>query len=343
VENSKFIGCKATSSSGGKGGAINIWANGENDTGKESTFTLSWCTFGGDEAGEGCTANQNAGAVRSTALNTIIENSTFTNCNAAANGGAVACTNNKTIATVTDCTFKNCSAAGNGGAIESGRITLNDITVADCSATGKGGAVHSGQTITMTGGSVTGCRTSGNSAALDADTAVSGLTFSGNVVVEGNTGSGGEARDVYLGTDTDRHIRIAGDGLGADASVGIYVDDANSAFENHGKQGKLFAWTGNNGGREASSFNNLDKFFNDRLENLHGMAAVEGSGNYWKYRIMWPNETPVAPTNVDLQLLPYILILIGGAVLILMKRYRIAEEKLKMKATRMLKDNVVSL
>ncbi len=320
VENSKFIGCKATSSSGGKGGAINIWANGENDTGKESTFTLSGCTFGGDEAGEGCTANQNAGAVRSTALNTIIENSTFTNCNAAANGGAVACTNNKTIATVTDCTFKNCSAAGNGGAIESGRITLNDITVADCSATGKGGAVHSGQTITMTGGSVTGCRTSGNSAALDADTAVSGLTFSGNIVVEGNTGSGGEARDVYLGTDTDRHIRIAGDGLGADASVGIYVDDANSAFENHGKQGKLFAWTGNNGGREASSFNNLDKFFNDRLENLHGMAAVEGSGNYWKYRIMWPNETPVAPTNVDLQLLPYILILIGGAVLILMKK-----------------------
>ena len=67
---------------------------------------------------------------------------------------------------------------------------------------------------------------------------------------------------------------------------------------------------------------NLDKLFSDRLDNgeMHGMAVVEGSGNS-RYRIMWGVvQTPVAPTNVDLQLLPYILILIGGAVLVLMKK-----------------------
>lgn len=337
IEDSSFTNCKAS-----KGGAINVWADGQDATANHTTLNVTNCTF------ENCTGTDNGGAIRSTSFTSLVD-SRFVGCSSNANGGAVACTNNKTEITVTDCTISNCSAKGNGGAIsaagtmkisessgntlidgcsaknggaiQSGNLIMSGGTISNCSATAKGGAINGTAKVTMTGGTITGNTTGGESAALDAATAVSGITFSGNVVVEGNTGSSGEARDVYIGTATDRHILIDKAGLGDNANIGVYVADA--AYENHGREGKRFAHTGN---VQASSMNNLDKLFSDRTEGdtqvMQGTAATPESGDLnYRFRIMWPaGDHEIAPTDVDLRMMPYILILIGGAALILIKK-----------------------
>ena len=335
IEDSSFANCKAS-----KGGAINVWADGQDATSNHTTFNVTDCTF------ESCTGTDNGGAIRSTSY-TNLTDSTFIECSSAANGGAIACTNSNTETTITDCNFSDChadngnggacftngrkitiseTAAGKtlingcsakiGGAIRSGILTMSGGTISGCSATEKGGAIYSTSKITMTGGTVTGCTTSGESAALDAATGVSGFTFSGDVVVNGNIGSNEEARDVYIGTDTDRHILIDKSGLGDNASIGVYVADVNWAYEKHGKQNQMFAHTGN---VKAANISNLDKLFNDRHENLYGAPAVSGENS--DKRIMWAGrETEIAPTDVNLRMMPYILILIGGAALVLIKK-----------------------
>ena len=434
VTGTEFYGCQATHADGGKGGAINVWANGENNTTNESSLLVSDCIFGAEENGTGCTANDNGGAVRSTAKNTTIENSTFTNCSATKSGGAVAYTNDKAESTVEikGCSFSGCTAGQNGGAyfsvaksnttidklsdkkteidgcsakvggaIWSGILNVNDATISNCSATtGNGGAIHgeaavtmiagtisscsatgnggaidgnttvtvnggsisscsatenggaingnttvtvnggsinncsananggaiySAKTITMTGGTVTNNTTRGESAAVDAAEAKPGIYLEGNVVVKDNTGSEGEARDVYIGIDSDRHIQINTPGLGDNASIGIYVANGNNAFNKHGKPGQMFARTGNgntdgSGGTPAASMRNLDKLFSDRLDNgpMYGAAAT--TGQYHEYRVMWSDETPVAPTGYNSKYIPFILILIGGAVLVMLKK-----------------------
>ena len=261
-----------------------------------------------------CSADGNGGAIQSN--NLTMSGGSIEDCFAAGNGGAIQSNN----LTMSGGSIEDCFAAGNGGAIQSNNPTMSGGSIVGCSAT-KGGAINSTAKITMTGGTITRCITRGDSAALDAATGTSGLTFSGNVRVEGNKGSDDEARDVYLGTKTDRHILIDGYGLGENASIGVYVADA--AYENYGRQGKRFAHTGT---VRVSSMQNIDKLFSDRPDGdnsvMRGVAATRESGDdNYEYRIMWGVvQTPVAPTNVDLQLLPYILILIGGAVLVLMKK-----------------------
>lgn len=309
IEDTDFIGCKAS-----KGGAINVWADGVNETQQDTTLSVTDCTF------DTCSGTDNGGAIRSTALHTIITDSSFNTCTTSANGGALACTSKYTETVITDCSFTDCHAdngnggacftngttgtasttisetspgktvmencsAGKGGTVYSGKLTVSGGTIRGCSATTKGGAISGTQQITMTGGTVTGNSTGGNSsAAVDADTKTPGLIFSGNVIVANNTGSGGEARDVYLGVDTDRHILIDGSGLGESASIGIYVADTDSAFVKHGEPGLMFAYTTLN----TTSVANLHKLFSDRLDNgpMYGAPAVPGQTNYQK-RVRW--------------------------------------------------------
>ena len=301
----EFTNCKAT-----KGGAINVWADGQDSTSNNTTLNVTKCKF------KDCTGTDNGGAVRSTSLYTNLSDSSFERCSSKASGGAVACTSNKTIATVTGCSFTDCIAvnlggaihsagtkanattvkdttitggsARNGGAIRSGNIILENVTISDCTATQQGGAVHSTQTITIKGGSITGCTTNGDSAAVEAETSASGIVLSGDVVVAGNTGSSGENRDVFIRYDTDRQILIAPAGLGGRANIGVYTPDRDSIYDNHGKPGKLFAHTGD---VQASSMSNLDKLFNDRtigdMPVLRGVAAVPGTSNEYRKRVMW--------------------------------------------------------
>ncbi len=334
IERCNFTNCKAS-----KGGAINVYADGQESTPNHTTLNVTNCTF------ESCTGTDNGGAIRSTSF-TNLTDSTFAGCSSAVNGGAVVCTNNKTETIVTDCTIRNCSAKGNGGAIyaagkiqikestagntlidgcsavnggaiQSGELTMSGGSITGCSATAKGGAINSTAKITMTGGTITGNTTGGDSAAVDTSHKNRpGFCFQGNVVIKDNTGASGEARDVYVGVNTDRQIQIDSPGLGDKASIGVYIADANRAFIDHGNQGQMFAHTGN---VQASNMTNLDKLFNDRLGNLHGAPAV--SGDNYKFRIMWAGEEhEVAPTNVDMRMIPYILILIGGAALVLINK-----------------------
>ena len=334
IEDSSFTNCKAS-----KGGAINVYADGQENTPNHTTLNVTNCTF------DSCTGTDNGGAIRSTSF-TNFTGSTFIGCSSNANGGAVACTNNKTEIIVTDCTISNCSAKGNGGAIyaagkiqikestagnthidgcsavnggaiQSGELTMSGGSITGCSATAKGGAINGTAKITMTGGTITGNTTGGDSAAVDTSPKNRpGFCFQGNVVIKDNTGASGEARDVYVGVNTDRQIQIDSPGLGDKASIGVYIADANRAFIDHGNQGQMFAHTGN---VQASNMTNLDKLFNDRLGNLHGAPAV--SGDNYKFRIMWAGEEhEVAPTNVDMRMIPYILILIGGAALVLINK-----------------------
>ena len=335
LDNCTFTNCAAS-----KGGAFNNYADGQDSSGNNTSLNVKDCKF------INCTGTDNGGAIRTTALHVNLTDSSFEGCSSNVNGGAVACTSNKTIAIITDCTFTDCHAdngnggaivsagtnatattlsgntiedcsAKNGGAVQSGNLLMSSGTIKNCTASAKGGAINCSQKIIMTGGTVTGCTTGGESAALDAATGGSGLTFSGDVKVEGNVGSSGEARDVYIGTDTDRHILIDSAGLGDNASIGVYVADANSAFDKHGKPGQMFAHTGS---VQASTMNNLDKLFSDRLDNgeMHGTAAI--SGENYRYRIMWPGKPPVAPTGYTSKYLPFILILIGGVALVVLKK-----------------------
>ena len=337
IERCNFTNCKAS-----KGGAINVWADGQDETANNTSFNVKNCKF------DSCTATEMGGAIRSTSLHTYLTDSTFNGCSSATNGGAVVCTNKKNTETVvTDCTISSCHAKGdggaifaakalqiressvgktiidgcsakNGGAIQSGELTMSGGTITGCSATAKGGAINGTAKITMTGGTITGNTTGGDSAAVDTSTTKErpAFCFQGNVVIKDNTGASGEARDVYVGVNTDRQIQIDSPGLGDKASIGVYIADANRAFIDHGNQGQMFAHTGN---VQASNMTNLDKLFNDRLGNLHGAPAV--SGDNYKFRIMWAGEEhEVAPTNVDMRMIPYILILIGGAALVLINK-----------------------
>lgn len=334
IEDSSFTNCKAS-----KGGAINVWADGQDATANHTTLNVTNCTF------ENCTGTDNGGAIRSTSF-TNFTGSTFIGCSSNANGGAVACTNNKTEIIVTDCTISNCSAKGNGGAIyaagkiqikestagntlidgcsavnggaiQSGELTMSGGSITGCSATAKGGAINGTAKITMTGGTITKNTTKGESAAVDTSHKNRpGFVFQGNVVIKDNTGASGEARDVYVGVNTDRQIQIDSPGLGDNASIGVYIADENRAFIDHGNQGQMFATTGD---VLSANMTNLDKLFNDRLNNLHGAPAVKGINH--EKRIMWADgEHEIAPTDVDLRMLPYILILIGGAALVLIKK-----------------------
>ena len=336
IERCNFTNCKAS-----KGGAINVWADGQDETANNTSFNVKNCTF------DSCTATEMGGAIRSTSLHTYLTDSIFNGCSSATNGGAVVCTNKKNTETVvTDCTIRSCHAKGdggaifaakalqiressvgktiidgcsakNGGAIQSGELTMSGGTITGCSATAKGGAINGTAKITMTGGTITGNTTGGDSAAVDTSHKNRpGFCFQGNVVIKDNTGASGEARDVYVGVNTDRQIQIDSPGLGDKASIGVYIADANRAFIDHGNQGQMFATTDN---VLASDMTNLDKLFNDRIGNLHGAPAVSGINS--KNRIMWAGgQQEVAPTNVDMRMIPYILILIGGAALVLIKK-----------------------
>ena len=305
VTDCKISDCHANK---GNGGAIYTIGNiqiSETSTGK----TLI----------DGCSA-KNGGAVYCTDKNAeiIVTGGTISNCHANDNGGAINTSGKIQISeTAASKTLIDGCSAVNGGAIQSGELTMSGGTITGCSATAKGGAINGTAKITMTGGTITKNTTKGESAAVDTSHKNRpGFVFQGNVVIKDNTGASGEARDVYVGVNTDRQIQIDSPGLGDNASIGVYIADENRAFIDHGNQGQMFATTDN---VLASDMTNLDKLFNDRIGNLHGAPAVSGINS--KNRIMWAGgQQEVAPTNVDLRMLPYILILIGGAALVLIKK-----------------------
>ena len=91
----------------------------------------------------------------------IMEGGTISGCSASEGGGLYA-TNQSTI-TINNGTISGCSAGAGGGlyATYSSKITINKGTISECSASEGGGLYVDGSTLTIEGGTISGCTASG--------------------------------------------------------------------------------------------------------------------------------------------------------------------------------------
>ena len=278
-----FERCGGTGS--GNGGALNIWADGADNSADATTLSISGCTF------TDCSTYANGGAVRSTAVTNEFADCTFTNCvsNVKAQnpsnyngGGAVACTNSRAGAVFTNCDIADCEArygsadnnTSKGGAVYvNGPVTFNSGTITGCTSK-QGGGIYA-SVITMNGGTVTGCVSTTSAAVHAARNAASSVLLSGTVIVRGNTDGSGNRRNVFLDKQSDK--LILSQGLSAGADVGVYVTD--SLYEANGRPGKTFATT------TSSASDNLAAFFSDRPEAgyavMRGKSGANASKVYW--------------------------------------------------------------
>ena len=90
----------------------------------------------------------------------IMEGGTISGCSASEGGGLYA--ENSTI-TIKGGTISGCSAGAGGGlyATYSSKITINKGTISECSASEGGGLYVDGSTLTIEGGTISGCTASG--------------------------------------------------------------------------------------------------------------------------------------------------------------------------------------
>ena len=99
-------------------------------------------------------------------------------------------------------------------------------------------------------------------------------TLKGNVTVTDNTCSSDSVydHDVLMQYNNVTTIYTTASGLGAEASIGVYVPD--QYFNNRGLEGKAFGTYSNN--------DYLDAFFNDRDDELYGYQVSEDDTQiYW--------------------------------------------------------------
>ena len=120
IERCSFAG-SYTNKSNGNGGAINVYANNEQNTSKYCILKVIDCTFDDCSAKNGSAVG---GAVRTTSHDLILSGCVFRNTQSV-KGGAVAMTNtNAKKLEIYGCTFENCIATGNGGAVSAPVPTL---------------------------------------------------------------------------------------------------------------------------------------------------------------------------------------------------------------------------
>jgi len=196
-----FNNCKA----GGNGGAIDT-----SDSGSAGTITIN-----------GTTAKP----------------VTFTDCTAAASGGAIYAW--ASSLTMTNCSILNDAVTGNnagwvGGGIGfgGGTATLENVTITGLKAYQSGAAVYVyGEDSTMTfkgntsitGNSITNTAST-DGGAVNAEYASNKLYFTGNVVIYDNT-TDSQQKNVVLDFDSNDVINTLDDGLGSKAHIGIYTTD----------------------------------------------------------------------------------------------------------------------
>ena len=120
----------------------------------------------------------------------IMEGGTISGCSANEGGGLYA-TNQSTI-TINNGTISGCSAYAGGGlyATYSSKITINKGTISECSASEGGGLYVDGSTLTIEGGTISGCTASGAGmggglCAYNSIIAISGGTIKNNKAIYG--------------------------------------------------------------------------------------------------------------------------------------------------------------
>ncbi|MBR3317235.1 MAG: hypothetical protein IKG21_05395 [Atopobiaceae bacterium] len=209
------------------------------------------------------------------------------------NGGLIMITSGGTVTLDDGSTLRNSLRSGNTGSgairMESGTnnmlVMKDGALITNCSGSEYGGAISVKQgTFSMEGGSITNCSSkSGGAARIDTNMYMSGgvisgnnatvdgggisiggtgsrLYFSGNAVVQDNTLNGSTTCNVQLSQYTHGVINTYGDGLGAEAKIGVYTagteSNTSSLYYKHGMATKPF-------GTWASDAN-LYCFVNDR-------------------------------------------------------------------------------
>lgn len=148
--------------------------------------TVSNCIFEDNQAGP----SHDGGAIW-LAGEGLIDNSTFTG-NSAVNGGAVW----TVYASVTGCTFIGNTASGNGGGVYMGQQNGRADSVTDCTFESNVAGGSGGGAWIETGGVMTGCGFSGNSAFNGGGLAMSGAEVTGCTFDANSASSTGGGLDV---------------------------------------------------------------------------------------------------------------------------------------------------
>ena len=260
VRNSKFYGCSSFTSIGG---AIchNRSPRKSANNSTQKTTTIVGCFFGPDPESDSA---ENPG------------------CSAAQNGGAI-WTRAKTV-TIQDCRIDNCTANGNGGGVylsnnSSTAATISGGSITGCQAT-NGSAVYAEIPTTFSGGEMKGNTVSDiNSGAVHGVK----LYFEGDVKVQDNPCSADSEykHDVLLSSKDTTIINTTNNGLGKEASVGVYTTDGEP-YNQCGQEGQAFGAHGTDNGKDSHGANYLDGFFNDRNDSLYGYKKDESDSLiYW--------------------------------------------------------------
>ncbi|MCR5097188.1 MAG: hypothetical protein K6A70_10720 [Erysipelotrichaceae bacterium] len=151
-----------------------------------------------------------------------------------------------------DAALCNSTVNGKGGAIySSGPLNMEDGAAVFANSATNGSAIYlASGTMKMSGGSI-----ENNTVVSDGAVVITGsanIELSGAPVVYGNSKSGNDAANLYIGVDSDRAVYVVGSGLSESAHIGV------SAMEGHRELGEQFATT------VAGVTGNLNRFVNDR-------------------------------------------------------------------------------
>lgn len=168
VTNARFL-----TNTGTYGAAVRTAAGG--------TTTITGCTFGGENEGEGNNVTKDGGAIYNQGTTNVVD-SHFLGNTSTGNGGAVCNHGSGHVFSAEDSRFLNNVASGAGGAIanvSSATLILTKVDSDNAVFKGNESRTTGGGAINMTGGNLT----------------VTGYTFSGNYTV----GAGGAIR-TYAGT-----------------------------------------------------------------------------------------------------------------------------------------------
>lgn len=231
VEYSSFKNCIATQRNGG---GMNIYSinRASPAASVRSTVTIKGCTFENCHA-YNTSADGNGGGFRSTAVETTVENCTFTNTSARQGGAISASNTNATKLTVTgttitggsatqkgggifcnalvvhigkegsetDTSIDNCTAGISGGGIFHERggiassITLSNVRIADCVASnGTGGGLQTNAgTVSLIQSNVLNCRAFGNGGGINSADKTNNNSYIAMITLDGTLVQGNQS------------------------------------------------------------------------------------------------------------------------------------------------------
>ena len=278
IINTKFIDCNA-SGAGPGGGAVRF--NGSNNL----SVSINGCSFFQCNSTKNSSSPLGGGAIYYQGnVSLEINNCTFEECTTTKSGGAIYNGSSQALM-LAGCIFKKCTATTNGGAIyhspsSSQALMITDSAITECTAQ-KGAAIYlNNGSATLKGDNALMILSCSASDASGGAVNVNGKSvyYEGNVYVYDNYGTGNlseQQKNMVLESNSTAIINTTTNGLGNNAKIGVYVTD--SQYNNRGQAGQQFATAGNT----ANGISNVNRFINDRNNNLYGTQVNDTTGIKW--------------------------------------------------------------